>query len=98
MLLQTTDSWPVNQQHQLAYVGHLLADPKSHTKINFFSGNKATKCMTAHATIINFVNPNYCVLQEDSTQITPWDVMVSGEMIHSVPRGNDKSDTSSQGG
>ena len=98
-LLQTTSSWPVNQQqHQLAYVSHLLANPISHTKIDFFSGNKATKHMTfpkwltgEHQMVCtantNFLNPNHCVLEENSAQIILWDIVVSGEMIHSVPRG-----------
>ena len=108
-LLQLNCSQPVNQQqHQLAYVSHLLADPKSHAKIDFFSGNKATKCMTFPQvadrltsdnlySITNFVYPYNSVSKEDSAQITSWHVMVSGKMIHSIPRGKDESETIFQG-
>ena len=101
---------PVNQQqHELAYVSSLPANPKSCTKINFFSGNKATKCTTFlmwwtgwHqifcTPITNIVYPYNCVSEEDSAQMTSWDIAVSGKMIHSIPRGNYESETTFQGG
>ena len=36
----------VVQDHQLAYVGHLLADTKGHIEINFFWQKNSSKCMT----------------------------------------------------
>ena len=108
-LLHTIASQPVIVQlHQLAYVGHLPANPKSHTKINFFCGKITTKCMTfpkwptgQHQAvcnaITNFVNPTYCVLEEDSAQIPSWDTVMSHKVIHSIPRGNDESKRTSLG-
>ena len=108
-LLQINGSQPVSlQQHQLACVSCLPADPKSHTKIDIFSGNNTTKHMTFPKwptswhqmvcdDITNSVNPSYCVLEEDSAQIPLWDVVVCGKVIHSIPQGNKESKRTSQG-
>ena len=96
------------QLHQLTYVSHLLANPESHTKIDFFSGKNTTKHTTfpkqltgQHQmvcdAITTFANPNYCVLEEDSAQRPLWDIVVSGKVIHSIPRGNDERERTSQG-
>ena len=107
-LFHTIASQPVVVKlYQLAYVSCLPANPKSHTKIDFFSGKNTTKCTTfskqptgwhqmVHDAITNFANPNYCVLEEDSVQIPFWDIVVSGKAIHSIPQGTDESKRPSQ--
>ena len=98
--LPTIASHPVvEQHHQLAYVGHLPANTKSHTQIDFFLQKNTTKCMTfskqltgqhqvVHNAITNMANASYYVLEEDSAQIPLWDIMICGTAIHFIPRGN----------
>ena len=50
-----------------------------------------------HHAITNFVNPTYCVLEGVSAQIPSWDIVASGKVIHSIPRGNDESERTSPG-
>ena len=51
-----------------------------------------------HDPITNYASLQYCVLEEDSAQLTSWDVVVSGEMIDPVPRGNDRSEMTPKSG
>ena len=51
-----------------------------------------------HVPVTNYVSLQLCVLEEDSAQLTSWDVMVSGEMINLVPRGNNRSEMTPKSG
>ena len=89
-LLHKIASQPVvEQHHQLAYVGHQLANTKGHTEIDFFSQKNSSKMYnisqaanrptsgSVHDGITHFTSTNHHVLEEDSAQTPSWDTMCS---------------------
>ena len=52
-----------------------------------------------HVPITNYASLKLCVLEEDSAQLTSWNVMVSDEtMIDPISRGNDRSEMTPKSG
>ena len=56
---------------------------------SFQSANWLTSAV--HVPITNYISLQLCVLEEDSAQLTSWDLVVCSEMVNPVPRGNNRS-------